>query len=141
MVLDVFHESVLSVVDAAGRTSLSHDYAAKFGQLRLQVFPDPASQVLARWVLKTRNIVEVMMVELVFQRLEGALDIGKVAEPTHVLIDSSSKTDLNAERVTVQAAALMSRRHIWEQVSCLERKFLIDFQKRSSRYPEIFMGL
>ena len=81
------------------------------------------------------------MVELVFQRLKGALDIGKVAEPTHVLVDSSPKTDLDAERVAVQATALMPRRHIREPVSCLELKFLIDFQKRSSRYPEIFMGL
>jgi hypothetical protein len=142
VVLDVFHEtSILSVVDAAGRTGLANDHAAELGEPRLQVLPDPAGQVLARRVLETWDLIQVVMVELVFQRLEGVLHIAKIAEPAHVLVNLPPQANLDAERVPMQTTAFMPRGHIRQQVGCLERKFLIDFQKCSSRDPEILMSL
>src|SRR6266545_1480190 len=82
-----------------------------------------------------------MVVELVLQGLESAFHITEVAEPPHVLVHFPSKTNLDTERVAVQASALVPLRHIRQHVRCLKRKLLIDLQKPSSWYPEILMSL
>jgi hypothetical protein len=128
LILDIFHGSVLSVVDAASRTGFADDYAGQFWQLRLQARPDPACQILARRVLEPWDLVQEMVVELILQGLEGALHVGEIEEPTHVLIDCPSESELDAERVAVQASALVSEWHIRQHVSRLERKLLIDLQ-------------
>lgn len=105
------------------------------------MIPDPASQVLARGVFEAGDFVQKMVIELVFQRLEGALHVGEVAKPAHVLVNRPPQAKLDTEGMAVQAATLMPRGHVWQQVRRFEREFLIDFQGRSSWYPEVLMGL
>lgn len=58
-----------------------------------------------------------------------------------MFIDRPSQTDLDTERVPMQTTALVPGWHMRQLVGCLERKFLIDFQGRSSWYPEVLVGL
>jgi hypothetical protein len=58
-----------------------------------------------------------------------------------MLVNCPSQTELDAERVAVQATALMPWRYVRQQVRRLEREFFIDLQGRSSWYPKVLVGL
>ena len=60
------------------------------------------------------------MIELGDDRIDGAFQIGKIDEPAGVRIDFTAHRDLSTERMSVDAAALVSFRHIRKKVCSLE---------------------
>src|SRR2546426_295800 len=84
-----------------------HNDTAKAWERRGQPRPNPSRQILACRVLQALNLVEVVMVELLVQRLKCALDVSKVHYPTAVPIDGATNVDLHPERVPMQSSALM----------------------------------
>lgn len=66
-------------------------------QRGLEPVPDPDGQMLAGWILETRDLVEVVVVELVIQGLERGLEVGEVHHPASLHIEVSGDMDLNPE--------------------------------------------
>src|SRR5439155_24100003 len=93
-----------------GGTRLQHDNAAEPVERAVQPFPDPHRKPLARRVVEALDLIEVTMVEGVVQRCEGALDLGEVDHPTTVLTGRPLHVHRDAERVAVQARALVAGR-------------------------------
>ena len=56
-------------------------HLAQFWQQRLDLVPDPFGDDFAGRVFQARDVIEVVMVELLIERLEDRLDLGEVADP------------------------------------------------------------
>ena len=96
-------------------------------QQRLQLFPDPLGQHFTGRIFQPRDVVQVVVVQALVQRLEDRLDLGEVANPAGVRVEVAAQVDRHFERVAVQAAALVAFRHVGQAVGGFERKFLEDF--------------
>lgn len=64
------------------------------------------------------------MIEPIIGRLEQALDLGKVHNPSAVRIDIAAQMQLDAKRMPVQARALMALGHVGQPMRRFERKNL-----------------
>jgi hypothetical protein len=60
------------------------------------------------------------VIELGDDRIDGAFEIGEIDQPAGVWIDLTAHGDFSAERMSVDAAALMTFRHIRKEVCSLE---------------------
>ena len=77
---------------------------ADLRQLRqqgLDLVPDPLGDHFAGGVLQARNVVQVVVVELLEDRFEDRLDLGEVTNPAGMGIDFTFDVDGNSEGVTV----------------------------------------
>lgn len=82
----------------------------EFRQQRLELLPDPAAEVFAGGVFQAWNIVQIIVVELLVDRLEDRLDFREVADPAGMRIDLAFDVDGDTERVAVQAPAFVARK-------------------------------
>ena len=118
-------------VDAPCRAGLAHDDLAQPGQRGGDALPDPAREVLAGRVLEPLDLVQVVVVELGVERLEGGLDLGEVHEPAELLVHLAAHVQRDLEGVPVQAGALVVRRDHGQPVRGLERELLEDLHRAS----------
>src|SRR4051812_43050265 len=110
---------LLPAVDASRRAGLADTHLGQIRQLHGQAIPDPLRENLAGRVLKAGDLVEVVMIQLLLERLEGRLDVAEVLHPTGSLPYGAGNVDDGQERVAVQASALVALRHVREPVSGL----------------------
>ena len=76
------------------------------------------------------ELVEVMMVQPLVDRLEMTLELGEVHHPAEVRVDRATDVQLDAERVPVNPRALVPGRYVGQAVRALEREGLEDFHGR-----------
>src|SRR5690554_2499727 len=95
-----------SPVAASRCAGLMHHHFRQQRQCRLQPVPDPHRQSLAGGILQALDVIQVMMVQLLVQRLERGLDVGEVHDPARVRAGFARDAQLDPERMTVQARAL-----------------------------------
>ncbi|MCY1308293.1 hypothetical protein D9M71_704640 [compost metagenome] len=118
--------SVAAIFAATGAGLVDADT----GELREQGFellPDPFGEDFAGGVFQAGDLIEVVVVELLVERLEDGLEFGEVADPAGIGIGLTLDIDGHAEGVAVQAAALVAGRHVREPVRGFEDEFLEDF--------------
>lgn len=96
-------------------------------QQGLHFLPDKLGQHFAGRVFQAGNVVQVVVVQSLVQRLEDRLDFREVADPASVRVEVAAQVDRHFERVTVQAAALVAVRYVGQAVGGFESKFLEDF--------------
>lgn len=96
------------------------DDAFEFREAWSKLVPEPPRQVLARGVLEPRHVVQVVVVEQVVQRLPNQVDIAEVDEPARFRVDATMDAKLDFEAVTMQARALVTRRHLRQAMGGLE---------------------
>jgi hypothetical protein len=63
------------------------------------------------------------MIELPIQRLEGGLQIGKVANPANRFVDFSADVNLHAKGMAMQPGASVAGWNIRQPVRCLKAEF------------------
>ena len=114
-------------VDGSARAGLSDDNAAEFRQDRLQSLPNPTCNYFAGRVLEARDVVEIVVVELLVYGVEGGLEVAEIADPAEVCIEFAQEMNLDPKRMAVQAGALVARRHIRKPVRRFEAKLLKNF--------------
>lgn len=119
--------SYLTYVGASTRASFADLYAAEFWQLWLELRPNPNRQIFASGVLKTRYLIEIVVVELRPDRLEGFFDIAKVHHPARLLADWAFYGYAYHEGMAMQARAFMPVRDVRQAVSCLECELFVYF--------------
>ena len=84
-------------INAAGVTGfLYHDFR-KLYEVGFQAQPDPFCKVFAGRVLKTLDVVETIVVELVEQRLKGFSKIGEIHHPARFLANRSADVNFNSK--------------------------------------------
>src|SRR5687768_2128184 len=93
-------------------------------KLRLHLIPDPLRKVLARRVLETGEVVQVIVVEPIVERLPDGVDLTVVDEPTGRGVDRTRDRDLDLEGMTVQAPALVALGDLGQKVSRFEAKLV-----------------
>src|SRR5262249_40906642 len=103
------------------------------GELRLHAVPDPLREILARRVLEPRDLVEVVMIELVPERLPDVVDHAVVDEPTRLRIHRTGDRELDLERVPVQALALVTFRDVRKLVGRLETELVYQANVHGTR--------
>lgn len=89
--------------------------------------PNPNRDVLARWIIETFNIVKVIVIKSIENRLERRLNIRKVDHPAEFVIDGPRYMQLNAKRMSMQATALMALWNMRQSVRCFKPKFFVKF--------------
>src|SRR5277367_1010670 len=78
-----------SFVFAARLASFEDGDALERRKKRLDALPDPGGQDLAGWILETRQIVEVVVIELFGERLPGVIEALEIDEPAGARVDRS----------------------------------------------------
>jgi len=79
----------------------------QFRHQRLDLVPDPLGDHFAGGVFKARDVVQVVVVQLLVDRLEDRLDLGEVADPASVRVERAGQVQADLERVAMQAAAFV----------------------------------
>ncbi len=86
------------------------------GKLGFQVPPKPRRHDFDRWVLKSFNIIEIRMIELIQEGLHGSGDLRVIINPANIGIDFAFDRDLHFEAVSMHAFAFVIA---WEIGQCL----------------------
>jgi hypothetical protein len=84
-----------SPVHTSRGAGLTDPDLGKVRQLRREAIPDPLGEHFAGRILETLDLIEVIVVELGFQRLEGRLEIPEVLDPSGVVTDRPEHVYLN----------------------------------------------
>ena len=117
-----------TAIDAAGGTGFRRNDLVQLRKCRLEMLPNPPSEVFACRILQSLNLVEVVVVKPVEQRFEGGLDVREIHDPAKMFIHWGINKNGYLERMTVEPSALVSFRHIGEPVSSFKRELFIYFQ-------------
>jgi hypothetical protein len=109
-------------------------HAVEAGDVLLDVLPDPHRQQFGGGVLETFDLIEQIVIEAMNDRIDGALQIGKVDEPSGNGVDFSADRDLTSEGVTVDAATLVALRYIGKPMGGFESKILDELDGHSRKF-------
>ena len=112
----------IAFIDTTRRTCLMDGKLGEGGKPRFQTRPNPARQLLTGWIFKTRDVIEIVMIELIINWLEGLLDIRKIHDPTGVGINLTPYMDIDPKRVAMQSCAFMSGGNMRQAMGCFEAK-------------------
>ncbi len=88
----------------------------KLWQFRLQAIPYPYSKVFAGWVFKPVDVIQIVMIKLLVDRLENGFQFREIFDPARVWVDYSRNIDGDSKRVSMQPSAFMTLRHIRQSV-------------------------
>jgi hypothetical protein len=109
---------------APRRAGLLDGDAVQLRQSGLHLLPDPDCNQLRRGILQAWDFIEEIVVQLFDDRVDCALEIGKVHDPPRMGVDFAAYSDLPAERVAVHSPALVAVGHVRQEVSGLETEVL-----------------
>ena len=110
------HSDLIASIHTPGVARFCNDYFDQFGQLRLESLPDPDSDNLASGVRKSRDLVQIIVVELFPDGLKERGDLGIIHHPPELRVAFARNHDLDFEAVAVQPPALMRLGQMWQQV-------------------------
>ncbi|KQQ59841.1 hypothetical protein ASF84_03735 [Pseudomonas sp. Leaf127] len=125
------NHSITTIFAAAGAGFVDSD-SAKLRQQWLELNPYPLRQVFTGRVFQTGNVIEIVVIQALIQRLEDRFYLGKIPDPAGMRINRTRQMDADPERVPMQAPALMTFRDVGKAVCGLESKFLENFQNLDS---------
>ena len=87
---------IVTPIYAACRACLLDHNVIQSGQFANKLIPYPFGEVLACWIFKPGNIVQVVVVEALVEWLECSLDVGEVHNPSRITADRTSDMDCSA---------------------------------------------
>ena len=115
---------LVAPINTAGSAGFRDLHGGQKRQGWLQAIPDPHSHVFAGGILQTVNFVEIMVIQLLPERLKRYGDIGVIDHPAKLGIALALDHDLRLKTVAVQPAAFVIPREVWQVMRCLELKCL-----------------
>ena len=84
-------------IDTAAGAGLMDPDGAEFGQQGFELLPDPLGQNFTRRVFQAGNVVQIVVIQALVQRLEDRLDFREVANPAGVRVDIAAQVDGDLE--------------------------------------------
>jgi hypothetical protein len=96
------------------------DHFTQQWQFWFEMLPDPHRQSFAGRVVQAVDLVQIMMIEPVVQRLERRFDVGEIHHPAGLRIDFAADVEFDPERMPVQARTFVPGWNIRQPVCGLE---------------------
>jgi hypothetical protein len=118
--------SVSAIFTTTGAGFVDPD-AGQLGKERFELLPDPFGDDFAGRVIQARNIVQIVMVELLVEWLEDRFDLREIPNPAGVRVDLAFDIDGNAEGMAMQASTFMPLGHMGKAVGRFENKLFEQF--------------
>ena len=88
-------------VKASTGAGFTNFYPAECGQVGFQTLPDPPRDIFAGGVFESADVVEVVMIQLIINRFEGAFDVAEIHDPATGLRRVTAHTKAHQEGVPV----------------------------------------
>lgn len=107
----------------------------------MEFCPDPSGEVFAGGVFEAWHFVETVVIDPLFDGLEGSLDIRKVEHPAEFWIDRAADVYLDLKAVPVHPSALVARRDVGKPVRRLNAELLENLQPCLLTNTEQFVRL
>jgi len=128
---------VTSFVRTACRASFTNDYPRQSWQRTFHSLPDPFSEIFTRRIVEPWNLVQVMVIDLLFQGRECVFDVRKINNPSEARVHWTTKMNLDTKGMAVESAALVSQWDIGQFVSSLDFEFSEYVHSRPYHRPGI----
>ena len=109
-----------------------HYNLAEQRQHRTRLVPDPPREVLAGRILQAYDLIEIVMIEALVDRLERRFHVGEIHHPAAVRIHRSAQMQLDAKGMAVQPRALVPGRHVGQAVRGFDREGAEDIQRTAA---------
>ena len=93
----------------------------------MQVIPNPPAKIFAGGIEQALDFVQIMVVQLLVDRLEYRSQVGKVHYPTGLIFNLPPDPNLNAEGMAVKTSTFVACRHVGQAVSRLTDEDFRDF--------------
>ncbi len=100
--------SIVTRVLAARVTCLEENHGLERRESRFHLLPDPLGKHFARWIFETRNVVQVVMIELLPNGPPNVIQIAKIDKPAGLRVDLAANGKFNLERMSVEPRTLMT---------------------------------
>ena len=126
--------ALIASVDAARGAGLAHDDLRQLRQRGAQSAPDPTGEHLAGRVLEALDLVEVVVVETVENRLHRGRTGRRSRAPNRRGRRPGRRCAPRPVRVPVQARALVAGRDVRQPMRGFERELLEDLHREDGRY-------
>ena len=117
----------LTPVDTATGAGFPNLDFAQLRERRLEPVPDPAGDIFTGWIFQSWNVVQIIVIQLVVDRFEAGLEVGKIHNPAGRFRRVAIYREAYLKRMAMQSCAFMPLGDIGEAMSGLEVKFLVDF--------------
>lgn len=88
--------------------------------------------MLAGRVFEPGYLVQIVMVELVVERLKRAPDVGEIHDPPLARLQRAGHVNFDTKRVAVKAVALVPGRHMRQPMSSFNSEYLEYFHERNT---------
>src|SRR5215469_2289098 len=102
-------------------------------QLRFQSIPYPASQVFARRISESFNLVEIVMVEAPVDWRKSLAYLRVIDEPSSLRVHQTPNRYFTDERMAVEPFAFMTLRNSGQAMGCFEPEFLYELDYHSNQ--------
>ena len=108
------------------------DDPGQAGHIGAQALEYPTGEVLAGGIIQAIDIVEIVVIEAIVERLETRLEVAEIHDPSENGIGRPFHMQLHAERVPMQPCTLVPFGHIRQTVGCLDVECLEDAHRTGS---------
>src|SRR5690349_20369513 len=88
---------IFSTVGAPGRAGFPDNDCTHAAELWSETSPDPSRQDFARWIFEPVDLVEVVVIQLRADRLEGRFQVREVNHPPEQWVDRTGDVNLASE--------------------------------------------
>jgi len=92
--------------------------------MRREFLPEPGRHSFDSWIFEARNIVQVRVIQLVYQWLHRVADPRVIVDPTCLRIDFAFNRHFHFETVSMHLAAFVARRRFWQCLRGLKKEVL-----------------
>lgn len=116
-----------AAINRAGGAGFRHDDFHQEGKFGLQFSPNPDCDVFAGGIFEAGNFVEVVVVQLFPNRLEGGGDVRVIHEPAVFGIAFTRDDDFDFEAVAVEPAAFVGPGQTRQQMRGFKLKGFTQF--------------
>ena len=89
----------------------------------MQPFPNPLREVFAGRVLKAFYVVQVVVIELLVERLKDPFHVRKIHHPAGFGFNRATDVNGNLKRVSVKAGALVAVGYVGETMRRFDSEF------------------
>jgi len=101
----------------------------KLRQQRLEFGEDPLGEILTGWIFQTWDIVQIVMIQALVQRLEDRFDFREITDPADMSVHFAFQVDRDTKRMAVQSPAFMALWYMRKEVRGFKRKFFKNFHQ------------
>ena len=102
--------ALLAAISAPRHRRLVDHDLAETGTVWCELFPEPGCHLFDGGIIQARNVIQVSVIQLLYQRPHRVTDPSMIVDPTSLRVDLALNRHFDFETVTVHFAAFMAGR-------------------------------